>query len=158
MFDELQRVSWGSFAQPDWNESDTVPQALLSVANASSNGEAASAYDKMLYALGNNHAGTYYPFVVPTLAFLAQIVAQCGSFAREAALDVLVDLLGAFHPEPGYEWVTGADGAVKDLRELVREGVSQMSSILGVVTDSEPSASRAKALAAELTRLVIQSR
>jgi len=111
----------------------------------------------MLYALGNNHAGTYYPIVVPTLAFLAQIVAQCGPFAREAALEVLVDLL-AFQPEPGHELSNGADGVVKDLRELVREGVSQMSSTLRAVTDSEPSESRAKALVVELTGLVSQSR
>jgi len=70
------------------------------LAAAASEAEGGEAYHRMLYALGNDHAGTYFPVVVPAIPHLVDVAVHGQQWARHAALDVLVDLTGSFGPDP----------------------------------------------------------
>jgi len=75
MLEDLAEVPWGSLAQPDWNAAnDEVPFALRALAAAASEHEARETYHQVLFALGNNHAGTYYPVALAAVPFLGQIL------------------------------------------------------------------------------------
>ena len=80
------------------------------------------AYARLLHALGNNHAGTYYPVVVTVVPFLGAILRSGGLTARLRTLDVLIDLVGSFAPATGFEVVATATGD-RALRAVLRQEV-----------------------------------
>src|SRR5689334_8277474 len=106
MFDQLDSIAWTSFPQPSGNRPTTVPDAIRRLATPASDDDARHAYNDFLYAIGNNHAGTYFPVVLHTLPFLGEILRSTSSRARETTLDVLVDLAGSFEPDPDHQEVT----------------------------------------------------
>ena len=92
--------------------------------------QGAEAYDRMLYALGNNHAGTYYPIALAVLPQLESILSNGAPWAQQAALNVLIELTGSFEPEPGYERFAGAD-----LAETIYTRVANMRSLVEHIAD-----------------------
>jgi hypothetical protein len=55
VLDRINAIPWSEYAQPEWNKPDSVVDALAGVVRADGR-----ACDSLLYAVGNNHAGTYY--------------------------------------------------------------------------------------------------
>jgi hypothetical protein len=118
--DRFDTEEWGRHAQPSWNASGEVPAALRALADPGDL-DRQRAYHRLLYALGNDHAGTYFPVVVPAIRALGAILRDGSLVARLRALDALVDLVGSFWPEPGYEDVETDGGGRRPLKELVLE-------------------------------------
>jgi hypothetical protein len=150
MLEHLDRISWVSLRQPDWNHPAAVPDALRALAACASEAESRSAYDRVLYALGNNHAGTYYPVVLAALPFIGEILERGGSWARVPTLEILTDLAASFRPEPGFEMVTTADGGRSELKVLVRQAVAAFSPLMETIVSEGAPGSRERELAAEL--------
>jgi hypothetical protein len=98
MLDRINAVPWSNYAQPEWNKPTTVADALAKVARAES-----GAHHSLLYAVGNDHAGTYYPVLLAVMPFLEEFIHGGEASSQRAALCVLDDLFASFHPEPGYE-------------------------------------------------------
>jgi hypothetical protein len=72
----------------------------------------------LLFALGNNHAGSYYPLAVPAVRCLADVLRDGTDAARGQALDLLTDLLGGFDPDPEVVRAPSDQEALRaDLRE-----------------------------------------
>ena len=86
MLNELHAVPWQQFQQPSWNGGDEVPGALRHLAAAASEAESGEACHRMLYALGNDHAGTYFPVVVPAIPYLVDVAVHGQQWAGHAAL------------------------------------------------------------------------
>jgi hypothetical protein len=128
MLDGLETVRWDLEAQPPWNEKDSVANALRALSVASSDGSD-EAYSRMLYALGNNHAGTYYPVALAAVPFLGAILREGGPTARLRALDVLIDLVGSFEPEPGFETIATSGGR-HSLSELLKNRVLDLAVLI----------------------------
>ncbi len=121
MLEGIENVRWDLEAQPPSNAKGEVADALRALAAASpETGHAA--YTRLLYALGNNHAGTYYPVVLAAVPFLGAILRDGGPTARLGALDVLIDLVGSFAPEPGFEVVSSSAGR-RPLKEALMDEV-----------------------------------
>ncbi len=125
MLDGLENVRWDLEAQPPSNAKDEVANALraLSVASPERSDEA---HSRMLYALGNNHAGTYYPVALAAVPFLGGILRDGGPTARLRTLDVLIDLVGSFEPEPGFEVVATSAGR-RSLNEVLKDKVLELA-------------------------------
>jgi hypothetical protein len=123
MLEALNTVAWASLPQPEGNRPDAVPRALLELASAVSEVEATQAYHRFLFAVGNNHAGTYYQVVLATVPFLGQLLASGGDATRRASLEALIDLTDCFVPAPGQETVDGEAGSPRDLKVLLAEQV-----------------------------------
>jgi hypothetical protein len=125
MLDRINAVRWSEYAQPQWNKPGSVVDALSGVAR----GEA-SAYDAVLYAVGNNHAGTYYPVVLPVMPFLEEMVDTGNASSQRVALDVLLDLFGSFRPEPGYEEIDFPAGGKRSVEAVLEERMHALRSVL----------------------------
>ena len=106
----------------------------------------------MLNALGNNHAGTYYPVALAVVAHLGFQIELGSSWAQYAAVQTLLDLAGSFEPEIGYETFAPSEpaSAVQVSSELRRQ-VRQLVPKLRAVADHDRPASLG---AAELVELV----
>ncbi len=91
------------FPQPESNDSRSVEAALNGLHLAQSEAAADEAYDAFLWALGNSHAGTYYPVVLAVLPEIEEILVNGQAWAQRAAIESLIDLGGSFIPEEGHE-------------------------------------------------------
>jgi hypothetical protein len=119
---------YGQYAQPPWNTSASVEAALKQIAVAASEVEARAATEAVLNAVGNNHAGTYYPIALAVIPDLGLQIELGGPWEQYSAVQVLLDLTGSFEPEPSYEVFSkpGA-AAATSLRTQLREQVRGLS-------------------------------
>lgn len=127
------------FAQPPHNNPDSVLNALTALASAHDDRSCRAAYNEMLYAVGNSHAGTYYPVVLGLLPFWKSLVSSGNVWTQHCVLEVLIDLCGSFTPEPGYECFN-AQSVTSLLLSEVHEWLSLVSDIAKNAGISQPSA------------------
>ena len=99
----MRLIDYSQFPQPDSNEPGSVEAALDALRNAKDESTASEAYDAFLWAIGNNHAGTFYPIVLGVLPEIEQILLNGKAWAQRAVMEALIDLGGSFVPEGGYE-------------------------------------------------------
>jgi hypothetical protein len=123
MLEKLESVAWERFDAPDEYVPAAVPRALRALAAAASMAEADRAYHGVLFAIGNDHAGTLWPAAVGAVPFAVEIALVGSSSARWGALQVLIDLL-AFEPAPGYDTIVDEHGVSSDLREALKARIS----------------------------------
>jgi hypothetical protein len=130
MLEELGEVAWSVHAQPDGNQPDAVPTSLRALATSSTQDESRAAYNTFLFAVGNNHAGTYFPVVLAALPFLGEVLRLGGDWARIAVLDILIDLNGSFAPAPGFERIIGAPGDMRQLEDALHRETARLSPLV----------------------------
>ena len=99
-------IAWpdlSEFSQPEWNRPDSIAEAFASTLRASDAASSSAAYHELLYALGNNHAGTYYSVVLGVLPIMHHVLLNGSPWAQRTVLEALIDLCSSFVPEPGHE-------------------------------------------------------
>jgi hypothetical protein len=144
MLETLADVPWQLEAQPDWSSGDEVVHAIQALAS-SRDGERSDS--RMLYAIGNNHAGTYFPVVLRVVPFLGEILREGSASAQARTLDVLIDLL-SFSPEPCFEVVETTSGP-RALSELLAEEITKLAGLVQGVAKAGGSTEQGR-LASEL--------
>lgn len=141
MLNRIEAVQWNAFAQPEWNKPHSVPDALAKLMAATDVESCSSACDKLLYSVGNDHAGTYYPVLLAVLPFLEEAVMQGAHWPQRAALSVLDDLYASFHPEPGYEQAVLPGVGAQEIESRFRHRVKALSSALAqIASNNTPNA------------------
>jgi hypothetical protein len=149
--DQLDQIDWRSFPQPEWNTPDAVPHALALLATVTDDKTSTDAYYAVLFAFGNNHAGTVYPVAIPAMAFLRSIAADGQGWACATVLDILIDLI-TFEPEPGYETVMLADGQTISLTIALRHEIQQLRSLAEHIAHDRNRSESLRALAHEFLK------
>lgn len=153
LHDKIDSINWSEFAQPEWNESGSVSLALNSAAIAYDANSCATAYTKVLYALGNNHAGTYYPVVLAALPVFESMVQADGQWVQRIALCLIDDLFASFSPEPGYEKAS-LNGNEIDTEFALRSGALALCPVIQRLANSNgPNAQ----LACEIVKLMSEN-
>ncbi|UUV29886.1 hypothetical protein NQK81_34765 [Amycolatopsis roodepoortensis] len=90
------KVDWPGYSMPpseQWYRSDDVPEAFRILVAASNQKEGRDAYNRMLFAIGNNHAGCLYPAAVPAVPLLIRVVRELRGWPRWSALEILIECL-----------------------------------------------------------------
>ena len=105
----LTTVALDAYARPPENPPDKVEKELRRLVQCTPETEQ-DVYSGVLCAVGNNDAGSYYPIVVPVIPLLGEILKDGSTTARETTLNVLIDLVSSFGPEPGFETIETSDG------------------------------------------------
>jgi hypothetical protein len=157
MLEGLDLVKWDSIPQPDWNRPGEVPSALRALAVASGDADSQEAYNRLLYATGNNHAGTYYPVALDVVPFLGEILIHGQLYARLRALDILVDYLASFSPEPGHENVPSFDGSPMPLNKALQGDIARVWNHIAPEIMSSATDARELDLAAQLISLLAEA-
>jgi len=129
---QIELPSLNEYPQPEWNTEKSVSNALARTVNATDKSESDHAYDDLLFAVGNSHAGTYFPVVLPVIPVLGQIMQSEDSWASFTVLEALIDIYGSFEPEPQYEEFAG-----QSLQVLVRSAVSQLTAVVVAIGNKE---------------------
>jgi hypothetical protein len=100
-------VEFVEYPQPEWNAPGSVTAAIESVIRARDKDTSSSAYNKFLYSIGNNHAGTYYPVVLAVVPRLESILRDGSPWPQRTVLEALIDLFTSFEPEVAHETFQG---------------------------------------------------
>jgi hypothetical protein len=118
----MEPIDFARYPQPEDNDDTTVAKALEALRDAHGESSALEATDRFLWAVGNNHAGTYHPVALATLPALEQIVRSGEAWPAHAAMECLIDLGGTFVPEAGYETHQGAPliGTLRSAVQAIR--------------------------------------
>ncbi len=82
----------GQFPQPESNDAGAVKAALLALRSAHDEPTSREAHDAFLCAVGNNHAGTYYPVILAVLPDVEKILVSGTAWAQRATMEALIDL------------------------------------------------------------------
>ena len=99
----LAAVDWDACARPEWSDAALVRAALGDALRAHDRASSERAYHAVLYAVGNNHAGTYHAIALAVLPFLGELMRHGQGWARSTALEAFVDLVLSFDPAPGQQ-------------------------------------------------------
>ena len=91
----LHAHDWASEPRSEWNSPQDVPPALIAAWRGESD-----AYDRLMAVLANNHAGTWYPVLLPAMPFLHEVLAQAPADGVAAVLGLLDDFVYSFDVEP----------------------------------------------------------
>jgi hypothetical protein len=126
MLEQFHAAQWRNYHQPEWNTETSVAEALSSVCEVGDLDSSSAAYHKLLYAVGNNHAGTYYPVVLAIMPLMDELLRVGGPWSVRTVLEALIDLSGSFQPEPGYEVTKDLAGNPRELAHMFKESVSKL--------------------------------
>jgi len=147
MLDTVDQIESSRRQRPADARPGEIAAALRALAFASSDDAAQSAYHRVLFAIGNDHAGSYFPIVLDAVPFLAEILESGPRRSRARTLDVLIDLVASFGPDP--DAITQDGILPEDLPAALRARVETLRPILqGLMADS--SAPDVQALARDL--------
>jgi hypothetical protein len=155
MLETVDQIEVSRRQRPADGRPGEVAQALRALAFASSDDAAEAAYHRVLFAVGNDHRGSYFPIVLDAVPFLGEILAGGTRLTRGRTLDVLLDLVGSFGPDP--EVAMDDEARPEDLPALLRARVERLRPLLEeIVADS--SAPDVQALAQELIECLSYNR
>lgn len=136
----MEPLDFSQFPQPESNDVGSVESALEALRHAYDQPSAEEACDAFLWAMGNNHRGTFYPVVLAVLPQIKDILGNGRPWSQRAAMESLIDLGGSFVPEAGHELYLGASvqetlqAFVHSLRpkvELLAQGTGVISRSAG---------------------------
>lgn len=135
MLETVDQLDSSSRQRPRDGRPGEVAEALRALAFAASDRAAGDAYHRVLFAVGNDHGGSYFPIVLDIVPYLGEILAAGTRRVRARTLDVLLDLVCSFGPDPD---VVSHDGVRRDeLPNLLRSRVRSLRPILdGLIADS----------------------
>jgi hypothetical protein len=142
---DFESVDWESFGGPEWYRPSDVPNALRALTSVLTEDDAQSAYNRVLFAVGNNHAGTIYPAALGAVPFILEIALRGSGWSKRSAIEVLIELV-SFEAEPGFESVR-SDGRTESLSVLVRAAVrAHRGAFEGLAKSGEPAQRSAQVL------------
>ena len=155
MLETVDQIELSRRQRPAGGAPGEVAAALRALAFATSDAAAQEAYHRVLWAVGNDHGGSYFPIVLDVVPFLGEILAGGTRRTRARALDVLIDLVGSFGPDAGATMEEQV--RPEDLPALLRAGVEQFRPILEQLL-ADPSAPDVQDLARDLLECLSNER
>ena len=144
---EINRIDWKSFSGPEHYEPDRVSDALSNLISLKKESLSDKVYNNVLFAIGNNHAGTYYPAVQKALKYIIQTAISGNTeITKNCALNILIDLYASFYPEIGnYNLAT-----IEELEQKVLNIIEASKEKFNNFINNELESSRNRQLAKEL--------
>ena len=149
--ERIENIKWDDYPAPEWNEAGTVSSSLLALASLSDGNAENETYNRVLFALGNNHGGTYYPIVIPAVAFIIEIAEQGRSHvSRKCSLDILIDLISSFDAEIEYEIIPDNVGNRVNLEDVLAVKVYDAKEVFEHIANDSSESSINRQLATDL--------
>jgi hypothetical protein len=113
----IDGADWEHFRGPEYYDPEKARRSLHRLLAAEDEAQSWKAYSDVLYGIGNDHRGSFYPAALAAVPLLVRIAVSGLQWPRFGALHVLTDLLISFGPEQGYERFEG--GPVDLMRALI---------------------------------------
>jgi hypothetical protein len=131
----VRAIDWSGYPMPpssEWYEPDSVPAAFESLVEASSEQQGRAAYNAMLFAVGNNHAGVLYPAAAAAAPLVVRVAREGNDWVRHAALQILIEFV--FFGVDREQFVDPTGKSV-DAKEAIMAEIEGMRDDLELMTD-----------------------
>jgi hypothetical protein len=142
----VREVDWAAYAMPpseQWYEGGDVLRAFRRLVAVASQQEADDAYNAMLFAIGNNHAGCLYPAAAPAVPLLIRVAREYQGWARQAALEILIECVSF---DVDRDQFTDPSGQVVRTKDVIVAAVQGMREDLERLAQEETDYRPARAL------------
>lgn len=147
MINEIKAIDWSQYLGPDCYNPAEVPWALAQLIELKEEQLNSIVYHRVLFAIGNDHRGTYYPAIQDALMYIIKVALADGvEIAKNCALSILIDLYASFEPEIGSYTKISNDGLCRWLRNEVEFNQSELE----YLSSNERESVRNRRLATEL--------
>lgn len=142
MLETIDQIDTSRRQRPVHTQPGELAAALRALAFATSDRAAEEAYHRVLFAVGNDHRGSYFPIVLDAIPYLAEILVGGTRRAQARTLDVLIDLVGSFGPDS--EVLAQGELQPEELPALLRSSVERLRPVLQALAadSSEPELQR----------------
>ena len=152
---KISSVDWSSFNGPEYYDSEKAKQSLFSLVLLENEIDNSATYNEVLFCIGNNHAGTYYPAAYEAVKIISEILKESPSeISRNCALEIFIDLYCAFEPEMvGYTHFS-----FEELQSYVSQEIESLDSKLREMVSLSNESDRNKNLANELLDSIAEIR
>jgi hypothetical protein len=101
IIDKIKNVDWASYKGPDYYDPDELLEALLHLYEYNESKAKNGLDNKVLFTIGNNHAGTYYPAIIEAADLLIEIEKSAKSEDARKCANGILNNLYYFEPELG---------------------------------------------------------
>lgn len=150
---EILSKDWSIYSGPEYYEPQKVPKAIIDLISLNLEDSYDQVYNNFLFAIGNNHAGTYYPAILGTLKYIIEIALNNDpdmAISRACALNILIDLYCSFGAEVGdYKNLSH-----KELEIIVTRDIESMLPKLVLLANNSTIDDRTKQLAINLQKCI----
>lgn len=120
---KVSQINWGQFKGPEYYNPNDIIISLTNLVNLRNEDEKRSVYNDVLFAVGNNHAGTYYPVIVDVLPLIIMLLKSSRyELVRNCILEILSDWYYCFEPELG----TFTTKTAKELEDFVKTHIKNL--------------------------------
>jgi hypothetical protein len=129
MLDTVDHIESSPRQRPPDGRPGEIAAALRALAFAASDDAAERAYHRVLFAIGNDHCGSYFPIALDAVPYLGEILEFGTPRSRARTLDLLIDLVASFGPDPDVitqdgiqpaDLPTALQGRIEVLRPTIR--------------------------------------
>lgn len=97
---QIEEVDWSQYRGPEYYEPEAVAPVLLSLMNLEYSSEASGVGDRILFAIGNDHADTYYPAILSALDIIIAIKQEAECSVRALCAGEILDYMSCFESGP----------------------------------------------------------
>lgn len=115
--DKVNQINWSQFKGSEYYTPTNIVTSLTNLINLRNEGEKWNVYNDVLFAVGNNHAGTYYPVIIDILPLTIRLLKSSQyELVRNCILEIFSEWYYSFRPELG----TFTIKTEKELEDFVR--------------------------------------
>ena len=98
----IKSIDWANFKGPEYYNPQKVIESLSKLTVLIDEKTGRDASNSVLFAIGNNHAGTYYPAIEKALGIIIEIAISSNyEISRYYSLDMLIDIYSGFESDVG---------------------------------------------------------
>ncbi len=127
-----EETDWRHSSGPSDYHPEEVEPALRSIAKVADEQSMRAAYSRVLFAVGNNHAGELYAAALPSVARVAKYLTSERPWVRRTAGEILTELLAfEFHPNFAPDLPDGAEEAKLALIQPFKEDLRRARERVG---------------------------
>lgn len=132
--ERITSVDWHKYKGTEYFNADDVAPALIELVQLTDAQKTDDIYSHVLFAIGNNHAGTYYSVIEAALPFIIETAIQTNNETSQfCALEILTDVYCSFYPEISENERVDADV----LRNNVNQSIEDIYDVLKKLALSE---------------------
>ncbi|GAB2814482.1 hypothetical protein [Ferruginibacter profundus] len=124
--DEVTHINWSQFKGAEYYQPRNVVLSLTNLVYLRNEEEKWHIYNDVLFALGNNHAGTYYPVIAAVLPLITKLLQSSQyELVRNCILEILSEWYYSFEPEPGAFTISTAEELEHFVRTHIRDLITE---------------------------------
>lgn len=101
LIERIINTDWESYCGPEYYDSREIVDVLTDLVNFDESKAPHGLDNKVLFAVGNNHAGTYYPALLAAVDILMEIERSASNQNSRSCAYAILNNLYYFEPELG---------------------------------------------------------